>query len=133
MATHFNCPTEFALAVLDGKWKSSILCCLRQNPCRYTQLRAALSGLSDKMLSERLRELLDAGLVTRQGPSGGVQTYALSPLGRSLDELLTVLSEWALAHADAFGVEINGGLKPPLASAPDACLRISAGRFAHRC
>jgi DNA-binding HxlR family transcriptional regulator len=116
LARRFSCAPEFAVAVLDGKWKSSILCCLQQHPCRYAQLRTSLPGLSDKMLSERLHDLVEAGLVVREALNGNSgQAYALSPLGRSLGELLTVLSAWALAHAETFGVQIGNSAAVPLA------------------
>ena len=104
----FSCPTEFALAVLEGKWKSALLCCLTRRPCRYAELRRLIPGLSDKMLSSRLRSLVEQGLVVRQcshdRPS--VQTYALSDLGRTLGEVLQELSSWASEHADKFGVQL---------------------------
>ena len=105
----FHCATEFTLAVLEGKWKCSILSCLAEHPRRYAQLRQLVPGLSDKMLSARLRELIDAGLVVREVTSGTrqVQTYALSPLGRTLQKVLTDLESWATQHAGAFGVQLG--------------------------
>jgi DNA-binding HxlR family transcriptional regulator len=52
----FNCPTEFALTVLGGKWKTIILAYLSERPCHYSELRQLLSGLSDKVLTERLKD-----------------------------------------------------------------------------
>ena len=57
----FNCPTEFTLAVLGGKWKTVILCYLKQQPWRYSDLRKLVPELSDKMLTERLRDLTVLG------------------------------------------------------------------------
>ena len=64
LAKSFNCPTEFTLQVLGGKWKTVILCYLKVRPLRYAELRKLIPKLSDKMLSQRLRELTDAGLVS---------------------------------------------------------------------
>ena len=109
LGKRFNCATEFALAVLEGKWKGAILCCLEEQPCRYAQLRKRLPGVSDKMLSARLRDLVEAGFVERKRLTerGGIQMYALSPLGCTLGELLKDLSFWARQHAATFGVEIE--------------------------
>jgi DNA-binding HxlR family transcriptional regulator len=105
----FSCPTEFTLAVLDGKWKSALLCCLTKRPCRYAELRRLIPGVSDKMLSSRLRSLVEHGLVVRQHSNGrpSVQSYALSPLGYTLGEVLRDLSSWASEHAAAFGVQLG--------------------------
>jgi HxlR-like helix-turn-helix len=53
----FHCPTEFTLHMLGGKWKTVILCFLKERPCRYAELRKLLPKLSDKMLTERLHIL----------------------------------------------------------------------------
>ena len=105
----YSCPTEFTLAVLEGKWKSALLCCLTKQPRRYGELRRLMPGVSDKMLSSRVRSLVEQGLVVRQHPSGrpSVHTYALSPLGYTLSEVLRDLSSWASEHAAAFGVQLG--------------------------
>jgi DNA-binding HxlR family transcriptional regulator len=105
----YSCPTEFTLAVLEGKWKSALLCCLTRRPCRYGELRRLMPGVSDKMLSYHVRSLVEQGLVVRQHPNGrpSVQTYALSPLGHTLSEVLRDLSSWASEHAAAFGVQLG--------------------------
>ena len=105
----YSCPTEFTLAVLEGKWKSALLCCLTKQPCRYGELRRLMPGVSDKMLSSRVRSLVEQGLVVRQHPSGrpSVHTYALSPLGYTLNEVLRDLSSWASEHAATFGVQLG--------------------------
>ncbi len=63
LPTQFNCPTEFALTVLGGKWKTIILAYLSERPCYYGELRQLLPGLSDKVLTERLKDLRQSGLV----------------------------------------------------------------------
>lgn len=105
----FPCPTEFTLAVLEGKWKSALLCCLTKRPCRYAELRRLMSGVSDKMLSCRLRSLVEQGLVVRQHSNDrpSIQTYTLSPLGYTLSEVLTDLSSRAGEHSAAFGVQLG--------------------------
>ena len=103
----YSCPTEFTLAVLEGKWKSALLCCLTKRPCRYGELRRLMPGVSDKMLSSRVRSLVEQGLVVRQHGRPSIQTYALSPLGYTLSEVLRGLSSWASEHAAAFGVQLG--------------------------
>jgi DNA-binding HxlR family transcriptional regulator len=112
LATYYHCPTEFTLAVLGGKWKTVILSYLKERPCRYAELRRLVPRLSDKVLSERLRDLTRSGLVARQEPTGThTQTYCLTERGRSLSELLQQLYTWGLNNSGSFGVRVGGPLE----------------------
>jgi DNA-binding HxlR family transcriptional regulator len=105
----FNCPTEFALSVLGGKWKTIILAYLRERPCRYAELRKIVPKLSEKMLTERLRELEHAGLIAGRSSRGSAdgQVYVLSQRGKSLGPVLAQLYTWGLANAALFKVEVG--------------------------
>lgn len=113
LSRKFNCPTEFALDVLGGKWKTVILCYLKYSPCRYRELRLLVPRMSDKMLTERLRELTEKGLVAKRKGDGGTSAavYSLTPRGQTLGKLLTELYEWGERHAVAFGVEVGEPLR----------------------
>lgn len=113
LAKKFNCPTEFALDVLGGKWKTVILCYLKYRACRYRELRLLVPKMSDKMLTERLRELTDKGLVAKRKGDGEASAalYSLTPRGQTLGKLLTELYEWGERHAHAFGVEVGEPLQ----------------------
>lgn len=111
----FQCPTEFTLAVLGGKWKTVILCYLRQRPCRYSELRQLMPKVSDKVLAERLRDLLSAELIVHRKGTGGASSahYELSAKGRSLGDVLHLLYAWGHGNAAKFRVEVGeplGGL-----------------------
>jgi DNA-binding HxlR family transcriptional regulator len=105
----FNCPTEFALEVLGGKWKTVLLCNLKQRPCRYAELRKLVPKLSDKMLTERLRDLTDRGLIARSRSSANSKSevYMLTPKGRSLSGPLKELYEWGRRNAALYGVTVG--------------------------
>jgi len=105
LARYFHCPTEFTLAVLDGKWKTVILSYLKERPCRYSELRRLVPSLSDKMLSERLRDLTSAGLVVRRpvGISRLAQRYALTEKASSLSAVLQQLYAWGKRARPIFG------------------------------
>jgi DNA-binding HxlR family transcriptional regulator len=113
LAKSFHCSTEFTLAVLGGKWKTVILCFLKQRPFRYSELRRLLPAVSDKVLTERLRDLASDGLIThRKGnrrDSPGI--YSLAPRGRSLNDVLHHLYEWGHDNAAKFHVEVREPLK----------------------
>ena len=112
LAKSFDNPTEFTLAILSGKWKTTILCNLNERPRRYGELRALIAGLSDKVLTERLHELKDLGLVTqrrsRRSPSG---IYVLTRQGRMLRGVLQDLHTWGRQHSSVFGVKLTGPQK----------------------
>src|SRR5262245_26662961 len=109
LARYYECPTEFALDVLGGKWKTVLLCYLKQRPLRYSELRILVPRLSDKVLTERLRDLTDAGLIVRRKPGGraGHEVYDLTTRARSMGKLLGELYRWGLDHAQGFGVKVG--------------------------
>jgi DNA-binding HxlR family transcriptional regulator len=112
LAKRFICPTEFTLQVLGGKWKTVILCYLKLGPLRYAELRKLIPKLSDKVLSQRLHELTEAGLIERSRPDGDkVEVYALAPRAQSLSVILTELYSWGDVNAAEFGVEVGHPLK----------------------
>lgn len=113
LARNFNCPTEFTLQILGGKWKTVIMCYLKIGPLRYAELRKLIPNLSDKVLSQRLRELTEAGLVERSKSEDGdrSEVYALSDRAQSLGLILSELYDWGDSNAAAFGVTVGHPLK----------------------
>jgi DNA-binding HxlR family transcriptional regulator len=112
LAKTFNCPTEFALTVLGGKWKTIILAYLSERPCRYAELRQLLPKLSDKVLTERLKDLERSGLVARSksAAANARHTYVLTSRGASLAPVLRDLYAWGDQHALSFGVNVGNPL-----------------------
>jgi DNA-binding HxlR family transcriptional regulator len=113
LATKFNCPTEFALTVLGGKWKTIILAYLSERPCHYGELRQLLPGLSDKVLTDRLKDLQQSGLVARgkSSVSKSRSPYVLTARGATLSAILTDLYAWGTKHAASFGVHVGNPLQ----------------------
>jgi DNA-binding HxlR family transcriptional regulator len=113
LPSKFNCPTEFALTVLGGKWKTIILAYLSERPCHYGELRQLLPGLSDKVLTERLRDLQQSGLVARSklSVSKSRAPYELTARGATLTPILTDLYLWGSRHAATFGVHVGNPLQ----------------------
>jgi DNA-binding HxlR family transcriptional regulator len=103
----YGCPVEFALDVLGGKWKTVILARLKQSSMRYSDLRRMIPALSEKMLSQRLKELIEAGFVSLEADSGGKQRYALTRDGRDLATTLQALYDWGAAQGRAMGVKFR--------------------------
>ncbi len=92
------CPHFHAAIELIGKrWTGAILSSLTGGPLRFGELARAIPGLSDRLLSQRLRELESKGLVERKvEPGTPVKvTYALSAKGADLRPAIQELKQWA--------------------------------------
>ena len=111
LARTFGCPSEFTLHMLGGKWKTVILCYLKQQPLRYADLRRLIPTLSDKMLTERLADLSEHGLVAKKRLAGQPRdVYVLTPTGKSLGLALGEIYRWGEKHAALFGVTVTNPL-----------------------
>jgi DNA-binding HxlR family transcriptional regulator len=99
----FGCPVEFSIDLLSGKWKTVILSRLKLRPMRYGELRQDIPSLSDKVLTERLRDLCEAGFV-KQERSGATSRYCLTKRGELLKPMLQALYDWGQDNAESFGV-----------------------------
>lgn len=92
------CPHFHAAIELIGKrWTGAIVCALTERSLRFGELAKAVPGLSDRLLSQRLRELEDAGLVEREvEPGTPVRvTYSLTEKGADLRAAIRELRIWA--------------------------------------
>jgi DNA-binding HxlR family transcriptional regulator len=92
------CPHFHAAIELIGKrWTGAIVCALTERPLRYCELAKVVPGLSDRLLSQRLRELEDEGLVEREVEAGSPVrvTYSLTPAGAELRPAIEELRSWA--------------------------------------
>ncbi len=92
------CPDFHAAIELIGRrWAGAILIALADGPHYFAELRAVIPGLSDRLLSRRLRELEAAGLVERGVHDGTPArvSYALTEMGRALEPVLGELRTWA--------------------------------------
>ena len=92
-------PPDFhaAIELIGRRWAGAILWALATGPHYFADLSAAVPGLSDRLLSRRLRELEGAGLVERavHGGTPPRVSYALTEKGRSLEPALGELRDWA--------------------------------------
>jgi DNA-binding HxlR family transcriptional regulator len=95
-----NCPVRDVLDQIGSKWSTLMLMVLWDQPRRFGALRRAIPDISQRMLTQTLRDLQRDGLVGRQvfGTVPPSVEYALTPLGRSLLEPLASLVQWAAAH-----------------------------------
>ncbi|GGU47659.1 hypothetical protein GCM10010211_09570 [Streptomyces albospinus] len=84
-----------AFEVLGQKWNGIILHTLAARPARYGELHAAIGSISTKMLADRLRELVQAGLVTHDQLPPGPAASTLTADGRALLPALEQIRSWS--------------------------------------
>ena len=86
-----------AIELIGGRWTGALIQLLLRGPARYCTLREAVPEISDRMLSERLRELEAEGIVERIVlPETPVRVeYKLTPKGEALEPTLKALGKWA--------------------------------------
>lgn len=92
------CPHFHAAIELIGKrWTGAIVCALTERPMRFGELGKAVPGLSDRLLSRRLRELEEEGLVQREVEAGAPVrvVYSLTEMGAELGPAIGELRAWA--------------------------------------
>jgi DNA-binding HxlR family transcriptional regulator len=93
---------DATLAVLGGKWKILILWQLTKRPCRFNELRRAIAGVSQHMLTTHLRELEGQGIVSRKifAEVPPRVEYALTDHGRTLGAVMRTLAKWGKTHME---------------------------------
>ncbi|MEL7567362.1 MAG: helix-turn-helix domain-containing protein [Dehalobacterium sp.] len=98
--TEYRCSMELTIGLIGGKWKSLILWNIGENTLRFGELRKALPQVTQKMLTQQLRELEENGLVHRlvytQVPPK--VEYSLTDAGKSLLPILALLCQWGLDY-----------------------------------
>lgn len=92
------CPHFHAAIELIGKrWTGAIVCALTEGPMRFGELLKAVPGVSDRLLSQRLRELERERIVEREVEAGSPVrvTYSLTERGADLRPAIAELQQWA--------------------------------------
>jgi DNA-binding HxlR family transcriptional regulator len=94
------CPVRATIDVIEGKWKPIIVNALKTGTLRFGQLRRHVPEASRKVLTEQLRELESDQVILRQASEKPWErvTYRLSPYGRTLVPVLTVMAKWGERH-----------------------------------
>ncbi|HEX7304175.1 helix-turn-helix domain-containing protein [Lentzea sp.] len=92
----YACGLDAAIDVIGGRWKALILWALHHGPVRTGELRRGVSGISEKMLIQVLREMEADEIVHREvfHEVPPRVEYSLTPLGHRLNEALLPLGDW---------------------------------------
>jgi DNA-binding HxlR family transcriptional regulator len=106
-----------AVELIGRRWSGAIIQILLQRPSRYAELRAAVPDITDRMLSERLRELEEEAIVARTViPDTPVRVeYSLTAKGRALAPALDAIGRWAERWVESAG-DANSRAAAPAAA-----------------
>lgn len=102
----FNCPVEATLSVIGGKWKVLILYHLTHaGTHRFAELRRKIPGVSERMLTQQLRELERDGVLRREVyPEVPPKVeYSMTEYGQTLRPICELMCGWGLTHMDRLG------------------------------
>lgn len=104
-----GCSVEAAISLIDGKWKCVILFQLLRGTLRFNEIRRRVPGVTQRMLTNQLRELEADGLILRRvyAEVPPKVEYSLSPLGRSMEPVLVALKGWGDANIGLFAKATN--------------------------
>ncbi len=94
----YHCPVEVSMNLLSGKWKCLMLWHLHEGTKRYNELERIVPGVSQKMLTQQLKELEKDGLISRTVyPEVPPRVeYSLTELGQSAFPILEMMHSWAV-------------------------------------
>lgn len=106
----YYCPVEVTLDLIGGRWKPLILWHLKERDIlRHGELKRLIPTITQKMLTQQLRQLEADGLVRRKQYAEVPPRveYSLTPYGRELQAMLDQFCSWGAAHAHKAGITIS--------------------------
>lgn len=122
-----GCSVEATISLMDGKWKCVILFHLLNGTVRFNEIRRRIPEVTQRMLTNQLRELEADGLIERKvyAQVPPKVEYSLSPLGRSLEPVLLALKKWGDANIDLFvsKSEVTQNEEETHRDVPEACIK----------
>lgn len=91
-----HCPAEATIEVLGGRWKAHVVWLLLQGTHRFGELRRSLPGVSQKVLTQQLRELEAHGVLSRKvfAEVPPKVEYSMTDRGRSLKPVIDAMCKW---------------------------------------
>lgn len=98
-----DCPTRQVLDRIGDKWTPLVMGVLEEGTMRFSDIKRRIGGISQKMLTQTLRNLERDGLITRKvyAEVPPRVEYSLTPLGETLTEALAAIRHWAESNIDS--------------------------------
>ncbi|MEM7437765.1 MAG: helix-turn-helix domain-containing protein, partial [Myxococcota bacterium] len=123
---HLLCPIARGLDRLGDRWTLLVLRDLHAGPARFTDLQVALPGLAPNLLTRRLRQLEEDGLIRRRDAEFGVSLYELTPLGQGTAPLLFELSAFGGQFVPDDDIQSPGNVRTIAVTLQVACQRAAS-------
>jgi DNA-binding HxlR family transcriptional regulator len=100
MSERYACPVTATMSVIGGKWKPIIMWALHHGTRRFGELKSLIRGITQKMLTQQLRELENDGIIHREVyPVVPPKVeYSLTDYGRTLTPILNAMAKWGAGH-----------------------------------
>lgn len=101
------CPVETTTRIVGGRWKAAILEQIFSGPKRFSEVKRAIPGLTQRTLSLHLRELQVSGIVERtvHDDTPPRVIYSITPSGNSLRPVLEAMCHWGKSHSAAMALK----------------------------
>lgn len=93
----FSAAFQAAAELVGKRWVGAVIWAVVHGEHRFGELRKAIPGISDRLLTERLKELVEAGILERREDGSAGPGYHLTPRGAELRRVLIALHDWATA------------------------------------
>ena len=105
-----SCTVEATLKAISGRWKVLILRELFQGIKRFGELHRALNGITQKMLTQQLRELEQDGIIHRQAylQVPPKVEYSLTDMGKKLQPILDAMHNWGIQYLQSTQGKVKG-------------------------
>ncbi|EMR01282.1 winged helix-turn-helix transcriptional regulator [Cesiribacter andamanensis] len=99
-----ECPVNYTLKLIGGRWKTIILWQLHQGPKRFGDFKRAINGISERILAKQLKELEADDLINKvlYAEVPPRSEYSLTPLGQSLEPVLKSIFQWGIRYGPYF-------------------------------
>jgi len=95
-----DCPINTTIGIIGGKWKIPVLYVLREETLRFNEIQKLLPQVTQKMLTQQLRELERDGLVSRKvyAQVPPKVEYTITPMAKKLEPILDALCKWGFEY-----------------------------------
>ena len=104
----YTCPLELVHDMIKGKWKTIIIFQLRNGKCSFSELHHSIAGITQKMLLEHLKELVDYGFVDKKTFAGyplHVEYFLTEDMGNQILEALRIMQHIGIEYLKKNGKE----------------------------
>ncbi|WHY72118.1 winged helix-turn-helix transcriptional regulator [Fictibacillus enclensis] len=103
----YTCAIDLVIDIIGGKWKVLILWNLNEGPKRFNELKRSIPDITQKMLTQQLKELSEHGLVSRLELGETHVVYETTDMGKKIQPTLFAMCRWGDEFAEQHGIAMN--------------------------